>query len=250
MLALRPLLASLSLAPLAAAGQVWTVDDDPGADFTEIQPAIAAASAGDVILVKEGFYPIFNLGKGLAIVAEADEDVRIDGSWRIESIPAGEFALLRGLRTAAIDRQGLIVTECAGSVWVEDCIIHAGHQPLITEQHQTDGVDVYLSADVVIARCDITGGHGSNIGGHGYPTDGGNAVRAISSTVTVLDCTLRGGGGADAPHNEWWDGGSGGSGVQLVDSFGIVSGGEAYGGGGGWGWGCGRRRRWRRRRGG
>jgi len=41
---------------LAGAGEVWYVDDDAPANFTTIQAAIDAASDGDTIIVRDGYY--------------------------------------------------------------------------------------------------------------------------------------------------------------------------------------------------
>ena len=39
-----------------ASARIWYVDDGGGADFTRIQDAIIAASAGDTIIVRDGNY--------------------------------------------------------------------------------------------------------------------------------------------------------------------------------------------------
>ncbi|UCE49851.1 MAG: hypothetical protein JSW47_06795, partial [Phycisphaerales bacterium] len=45
------------LLPIVSAhAEVITVDDDGGADFTDIQPAINASQNGDTIVVKPGTY--------------------------------------------------------------------------------------------------------------------------------------------------------------------------------------------------
>jgi len=46
----------VALCGLAGAGDVWYVDDDAPADFSTIQAAIDAASDGDTIIVRDGYY--------------------------------------------------------------------------------------------------------------------------------------------------------------------------------------------------
>ena len=75
---------------LAGGQQVLVVDDDGGVgvDFTELQEAVDAASAGDVILVRSGTYSGLLLGdKSLFVIADRGADVRmitnIPGAGRI-----------------------------------------------------------------------------------------------------------------------------------------------------------------------
>ena len=58
------LTASLWLSTCLTAQTVWVVDDDGGPEvpFTDIQPAIQAAVAGDTILVRPGRYGTVALG--------------------------------------------------------------------------------------------------------------------------------------------------------------------------------------------
>ncbi|MBZ0269847.1 right-handed parallel beta-helix repeat-containing protein [bacterium] len=63
-----PLVLSLLVtSPVLAA--TWTVDPGGGGDFTEIQPAVVASSAGDVILVNAGTYEelVNYLGKDIEV---------------------------------------------------------------------------------------------------------------------------------------------------------------------------------------
>ncbi|NIA11877.1 MAG: hypothetical protein GWP10_19660 [Nitrospiraceae bacterium] len=60
----------------AAAGGTWVVDDDGGADFTSIQAAVDAASAGDTIEVRSGTYvENVDVDKRLTLVGEGADVV-------------------------------------------------------------------------------------------------------------------------------------------------------------------------------
>ncbi|MEW6741254.1 MAG: hypothetical protein AB1486_00720 [Planctomycetota bacterium] len=61
------------LAPSLLARQTWIVAEDGSGDFTEIQPAVDAASDGDLILVKDGTYEHVWVTKPLSIVGSGIE---------------------------------------------------------------------------------------------------------------------------------------------------------------------------------
>ena len=77
---------ALLVAPLIA-NQVWIVDAQlgTGAQYASIQPAVQAALDGDVILVRSGHYPTFQVGsKSLAICADFQSLVEVDGPLKVE----------------------------------------------------------------------------------------------------------------------------------------------------------------------
>ncbi len=78
---------------------VWIVDanNGPGTSFTTIGAAIAAASDGDFVLVRDGFYPeVVRLdGIGLTLQAEAGATVTVQAI-EVENLAPSQFAALRG----------------------------------------------------------------------------------------------------------------------------------------------------------
>jgi len=63
-----------------AIATTWTVDDDGEEDFIWIQQAINAASAGDTIMVHEGFYrENVDVYKAINLVGNGSQDTIIDG---------------------------------------------------------------------------------------------------------------------------------------------------------------------------
>ena len=62
-------LCSFLLAAAAPAQTTWIVDANqgPGTDFTDIQPAVDAAAAGDIISIRAGSYSEFSVSKALVI---------------------------------------------------------------------------------------------------------------------------------------------------------------------------------------
>ncbi len=70
------------IAAAGIAGAVtWTVDDDPGADFTSVQDAITAAMSGDIIQVSCGIYfENIQMKDGVKVLGEGADCTVLDGS--------------------------------------------------------------------------------------------------------------------------------------------------------------------------
>jgi hypothetical protein len=152
------------LAPSVFAGNVIVVDASGGGNFTRIQSAVNAATAGDTILVKSGTYATFETGKGVAVVADTGANVLIRGHVRIQALPAGEDVLLVGLQVTGnsyVPYQGEIALQLvgnAGSIRVEDCVLTGFISPYPCQFSAGEGAYVQDSIDVVLARCTLLAG--------------------------------------------------------------------------------------------
>jgi len=72
---------AINILPVKAEPKTWYVDDDGGADFTKIQDAVYAASAGDTIYVYNGtYYEHIYISKSLTLIGENKYATIIDGS--------------------------------------------------------------------------------------------------------------------------------------------------------------------------
>ncbi len=184
---MRALLALAALAPASAAqANVWVVDDTPGpgVDFADVAPAVAAASPGDLVLVKAGTYGAVTIVGGLALIAENGASVLV-ASLTVENVPAGEQVLVRG-----IDVDGCLtrVRSCAGHVRFEDCTLGTVNPlfPMFSDG-QTRVED---SARVSFLRCTILGACAISA-----PTilETGAALVVRSSQVHLFDCAIESG---------------------------------------------------------
>ncbi|QDU66288.1 hypothetical protein [Engelhardtia mirabilis] len=220
--------------PVAAAGTVWVVDDDGGSgvDFTELQAAVDAAGPGDVVLVRAGDYGSLSIdGVGLTVVADADASVRVAAPWIVSGVPTGELVVLRGLEVGVSGAKVVEILGCAGSVWLEDCLLVASASTGAGE----DAVRIEQSEAVLLARCTVTAGDSITTGFVGPPAAGGSAVHVRGSRLAVFDCDLVGGNGGHAPAESSSSGADGGDGLRLVSSEAFVAGGSSAGGSGGQG---------------
>ena len=64
-------LLALLTAPLVGQ-QTWIIDSNngPGTHFTDIPPAVSAASDGDTLIIRAGGYSGFSTGKALTLLGE------------------------------------------------------------------------------------------------------------------------------------------------------------------------------------
>lgn len=193
-----------------------------GAPFTQIQTAVDAASDGDVVLVKSGTYASFVIrNQELAIVADTNATVNVDGAIRVSGVAATRSVLLSGLHStgnALTDetRHGLFARNCAGALRVIGCELsgiplplgvafpgypNSHYQFLLAPCYGGQGAQIEGCLDVAFVGCTLRGSDApptSGYGGfgtrpNGGNTDGGSALYAHQSQVALADNTLTGG---------------------------------------------------------
>jgi hypothetical protein len=178
---------------------IWTVDSagGPGVNFTDIPPAIAAASDGDILLVAAGTYSTFSLtGKGLKILGSAGLGQTLVGSLAapasssIAGIPPGSLVYLDRL---------IFIPSASGSAATLS-VSGADTRAILADLGATGpsytptGAALKVSgARVHVHRCSIGGGTGG-----GFSTSGGGlglSADAISgdSRVHVASSSISGG---------------------------------------------------------
>lgn len=225
------------------AQRTWVVDTQPGpgVDFTDIQPAVAAAAAGDRIEIRNGgnlppSYAPFTVDKSLDLVAAQGAYV----AWfRIENLAAGGVVTATGLRCRPApgyltQDHCVMVRNCAGTVLLrrlevrgvsaepfESCIVRDA--AVVTFQDcllagrsggtssGTAGLAVQRS-NVSVVACQILGGHGGGSISNAAGYDGGSGLVLEDSAVFVADTTLQGGTSGYG----WAFSGSGGHGVLVL----------------------------------
>ena len=208
---MRPLaciLLSSLLAP-SVAGEVLVVDGNggPGVDFTSLQAAVDAAAEGDTLLVyRGGDYATFAIdGKSLDLVAspETGRPKVVSflglGGVTVSGLGRGQRVTVTGFRIDC----GIEVADCAGDVWLEDCLVSATQNIF---DAFPDGLRVANSSSVTVVDCELTGtgvetGSGGN-GGAGLLVGAGCAVAAFDSRLeggrgSAICCC---GVGADGGH--------------------------------------------------
>jgi hypothetical protein len=231
--ALSVLLAAFALATPALAG-VLVVDPANPQAFAGIQAAVDASADGDVVLVKAGTYSTFQVfDRSIAIVADAGAAVLVEGAVRVRGLAASRQVVLSGLDVTGVfnafdvQRHGLYVKNCAGSVRAIDCAFR-GAGGANTACVQADGAVVEGAQDVAFERCTLAGRGGDYFTGRG--------LQAHASRVALHDSTVLGGqGGWNPPCTAGYlDGGDGGAGaVFQSSSFGFAQGSQFTGGDGG-----------------
>src|SRR5262245_14563964 len=123
----------VALSPCDA--KVWLVGG-ASPDFTEIQPAIDAASDGDVVLVRPGLYLPFTLSKGVMVAAAAVAGFEVDAPDRVSVVITGVAQGLRaGISGMSIHRIPwthvtlLEVSQCEGEIVLADLVLDTTLRP-------------------------------------------------------------------------------------------------------------------------
>lgn len=180
-------LAALGLSSLLGAQRTWIVDaaNGAGTDFTNLPPAVAAASDGDSIIMRAGSYTSANLNKTLTVLGQGAVTV---SSLTINGLTAGKAVAMAGLDTPAIDLRSnggrIHIERCrvtqivSGSTSIQDC-------RLVTANACAFRVASVLRSKVLLTDCTI------------LPSTTGNPVAWTGTDVDaiLIDCSVR---GADA----------------------------------------------------
>ena len=231
------------LSTSALAQKVWVVDDNggPGVDFLDVDPAVAAASDGDTILVKAGSYSDLVLnGRSLSVVGEAGQLPAIAGVG-VRNVSAAGRVRIDGLKITSALEAGVQVKTCVGPVWIEDCVVTGGDGDGLftsTAWHPDGhpGIQVVDAAALTVARCTVRGGAGEHyapvlastgMGGPGIDVAG-------ASAVAVFDSDLFGGQGGDVYDDDAaWNGSTGGACILIGTAELFAVGNRMTSGGGG-----------------
>lgn len=169
-------LAALTALGLPAAAQtVWVVDAaaGPGADFSAIQPAVDAASTGDLVLIRPGTYAESVVVDSLGLELQADGGPVVVNDLAVTGVPGGTHVGVRGLDLAALG--SLDIASCDGPVWIDGM-----DSPPLSEGGATGSIVV--SDDVVLRDCRLASV---------FFLTAGLSVR--DSRVLLVDCDLTGG---------------------------------------------------------
>ncbi|MEM7309273.1 MAG: right-handed parallel beta-helix repeat-containing protein [Planctomycetota bacterium] len=223
---------AVSLAPVsvAAQGHLWIVDEGPtSGHFSAIQPAIDAASEGDVVFVRPGHYGGFAIdGKSLTVFGEDPSLVRIvdTPSVEVRNLLAGQTATVRGLYIGFNGQAALTAQANLGAVWFEDLRVGDRYTG-------PDTLDVQASNAVVLARCEVQGGlratdsftscydsrfvgaDGTPSAGSAFAVDGSAGALIEGGTALFSGCKLVGGRGGSDALSSGCNPGDGGPGLRL-----------------------------------
>ena len=196
-------LAALALATPAAAAEIWTVDQPGQGDFNTIQAAVDAAANGDTILVRADTSGVVEIaGKSLVLQGEGAPvlwnnwfDIVGEGAAvRVRDLGPGQSVAWRGIAlrgspgiATSISAPLLEVRDCQGAVLVEDVSFEGNGRPVFIESCSS------VTLVGTTTEPFPSAGPGSQAGpGGGLP-----GIRAISSTLFLHDCVVRGSDGFD-----------------------------------------------------
>ncbi len=120
---LVPTAITVALSAPLSAQTTWIVDaaGGPGAAFTDLPPAFAAATSGDKILVRTGTYSGATTSAGINVQCEPGVRLGSGQTVRIVGLPATERFSIVGLGTGAtpLAMKVLAVADCDGQVVID-----------------------------------------------------------------------------------------------------------------------------------
>jgi hypothetical protein len=214
--------ASIALVSLAQASTIVVdANNGPGANFTDIPPAIAAASPGDLLIVRAGTYSGFTLDRGLVMLGQG---VVHTSDAHVVNIPASQRAVIVHMIPYTLE-----ISACAGPVVVQDVSASGGMSVLQSNDvrfaNVQAGWNFYQTIDGLFvdgSRVELVDSYAQ--GWQGAP--GGTPFQAAGtggrglgvgpgSRVQVVRSDIDGGYGGDA-YVQTAFGGNGGAAIGLT----------------------------------
>lgn len=189
---------ALALGLLTATGiaqRTWIVDaaNGPGTDFTDLPPALTAATAGDRIVIRAGSYTGGATEKPLRLVAEPGAGLSVFNSLIVRRLPAGTAFEISGLRIeSAPFGFGLHVLDNLGVVTLRD-LTGPPLTPVTVALRNNEYVALSGHMPPVYATDSTLAVSSASIAPSGTGQD---ALKAIDCTIFVSDSTLTGGPGS------------------------------------------------------
>lgn len=195
----RILAASLTTCTVLNAQRTWVVDDSggPGVDFTDLPPAIAAAAAGDDVVVHAGIYEPVTITRAIRLIGLTGAVVRPRSftafEFVIRGIPAGESCSISGLEFRGQSSANRFRIEaCPGYVAIADCSVrHPIWVPSIIDCAAVSLIGCSMDTGLSIARSAVSAVQCAFSGYAGNST-APPTIFAGSSELDLTACSVRG----------------------------------------------------------
>lgn len=205
--------------PALAATFVVDAANGPGANFTDIAPAIAAVQPGDLLLVRPGAYSAFTVDKALTILATTNNTATSAGL-AIQNTALGQRVVVAGVTPLTAS-----VTNCAGTVIFQNMTAVLGVTVASSRDVRLDTVRIQPLASATpvhalvatASRIELSNsGVLGSLGCDGCSvTSGGNGVVATNARLHIAGGFITGGRGSSVMVPSAFAG-NGGIGVRLA----------------------------------
>jgi hypothetical protein len=218
------------LAACAHAQSIWIVDaaNGPQAHFTDLPPAVAAATDGDVLLVRPGQYsPLALSGKALTVLGESKTSVFV--GWQSSTTSTiSDVSGASPIALSGITVRKLLLSNCTAPIFVESAVIDAsmtvsgcsdlrGRYVVVGGQWSTTAETTLSNSRYEGVGCVHFGRRPQTVGSGAAP-DGFAGLKAGGSSVHLASSRCRGGTGGSTsffPSNCFEAPGDGGPGLHL-----------------------------------